>query len=122
MDSTNNTSRLPNSTSSLFKDMESTGNNAKGGEPAVTISGGGFGDSVGTNLNRAYAWFVAGIVASVIVSILLVIAMYVFGFAPNLSAVLGHSPLKAGLVFIAALVIGFATAGSVYEGWVGCKV
>jgi hypothetical protein len=81
------------------------------------------GDGLSTNVNRAFAWFIAGIVASVIVSILLMIAAYLIGVGVDFKGdvKVNASPAVVLVTFILSAGIGFAIAGSVYEGWVGCK-
>lgn len=99
--------------SSLFENMPST-------SMAQGASG---GDVFSTNANRAFAWFIAGIVASVIVSIIFMIMAFVFGIGLDLKQGGLHasaSPAVLIVAFILSLGVGFAVAGSVYEGWVGC--
>ena len=79
------------------------------------------GDGLTKNASRAFAWFVAGIVASIIVSILMLIIGMVVGFSVD------HQGLKTNgsmlPVFLALLLsvgVAFATAGAVYESFVGC--
>lgn len=86
---------------------------------------GGFGmDTLTNNANRAFAWFIAGIVASVIVAIVFMLIALVLGFGFNVSpqsATAFGSPMTLVAAGVVSVGVGFAVAGSVYEGWVGCK-
>ena len=69
----------------------------------------------------AFAWFVAGIVASIIVSILMMIIGFIVGFSIDSHGLKTNGSMLP--IFLAALLsvgIGFATAGAVYESFVGC--
>ena len=105
--------------------------------PGTTKAGGTYGGMIGgvayggdayggdgsleKNANRAFGWFIAAIVASVIVSIILMLVAFVFGIKIDLLQMRSNAS-HSTLVIIALLSvgIGFATAGSVYESWVGC--
>jgi hypothetical protein len=93
--------------SDLMVDLEST--NKSGG------------DGITKNANRAFAWFIAGIVASIIVSILMMIIGLVVGFSIDSHGLKTNGSVLP--IFLAALLsvgIAFATAGAVYESFVGC--
>lgn len=89
------------------------------------VSGGNIdgGDGLSKNANRAFAWFIAGLVASIIVYILLMIVTFVFGINFNFKSgkATGSSPAVLVGVLLLSLGVGFATAGTVYENWVGCS-
>ena len=80
------------------------------------------GDALSKNANRAFAWFIAGIVASVIVSLLLLIVTMVFGLTPDMSNGFKLNTNNAAIAVagLLSLGIGFAVGGAVYESWVGC--
>lgn len=79
------------------------------------------GGDLARNANRAFAWFVAGIVASIIVYILMMIIAFVVGFSID-SGGLNVKGSMVPIVLAAILSVGvaFATAGAVYECFVGC--
>jgi hypothetical protein len=101
-----------NDASDLFTTVKST----TGGD----IEG---GNAFSKNANRALGWFIAGIVASIIVSILLMLVAFVFGLNFNVRSgqSSGGSVVLIGGALLLSLGVGFATAGSVYESWVGCS-
>jgi hypothetical protein len=97
---------------------------------SAKMGGGAFGGADGgdvwsTNANRAFAWFIAGIVGSVIVSIIFMIMSVVFGIGIGIDfkkgATSNVSPAVLIIAFVLSIGVGFAVAGSVYEGWVGCQ-
>jgi len=80
------------------------------------------GDALSQNANRAFAWFIAGIVASIIVSILLMLVTFLFGinFSFRNGLQTEGSPVLLVVTLLLSVGIGFATGGAVYESWVGC--
>ena len=87
--------------------------------PLESVSG---GDGLTKNASRAFAWFVAGIVASIIVSILMLIIGMVVGFSIDQKGLKTNgSMLPVFLALLLSVGVGFATAGAVYECFVGCQ-
>ena len=88
------------------------------------VSGGDISgsDGLSKNANRAFAWFIAGIVASIIVSILLMLVTFLFGASFNFRNGFesGGSPVIFVIALLLSVGVGFATAGAVYESWIGC--
>lgn len=94
--------------------------------PLAEVYDGGFdggyhgGASLTTNVNRAFAWFIAGIVASVIISIILMLISVVFNIEFDKGLKSKTSPIVLIVAFTLAVGVGFASAGSIYESWIGC--
>ncbi len=95
-------------TSDIMVDLQSPGPKAEGGDFTK-------------NATRAFAWFVAGIVASIIVSILMMIIGFVVGFSIDSGGLsVKGSVVPVALAAILAVGVAFASAGVVYESFVGC--
>lgn len=79
------------------------------------------GGDLTKNASRAFAWFVASIVASIVVSILMLIIGMIVGFSIDAEGLKSNgSMLPVFLALLLSIGAAFATAGAVYESFVGC--